>query len=663
MKITSKLALNQIKLNRKRTIGTILAIALSTALVTAVLCFVTSSNKMLTNFLGDSYGDYGGAYSMLIAVPALILGILIAIMSITVISNIFAASANKRIHEFGIVKCVGGTRKQIKEIVIYESLWLSIIGIPLGLLLGTLIGYVGVKITGKYISNINVMSQSIIMRPITFSLPFHVSVWTYIFAALFSFLIIIWSANKPAKSVGKITAIECIKGLSTNRNLKSINVRDGLIQKVLGYEGSIGYKNIVRNKIGYKATIRALSLGILLFLMVGGLSKQAIEIQEWMDPKSREMMVDYCSNHDYTVNKKTGRDEDIITAPISAQAYNEITKKLSEYGDIDIYGIGDDSMTYNAILDPKSLTDDMIDSPDIFDENSETKLSLLTVDDKLYQRLCDRAGAKYGSNLLINSYQYNDNGKMKVITPFKENIQQITIINASENKSQLEIGGILYQDDLIEKGFTALYPSPVRIIVPGIDTRSFDWFCTPDNEQEYTKYARSVLDEFYPILTEDSYIEQGYTVRITRTDTMVKMLNIAIVLAEVIMYGFVILLIIMGFTSVISTLATNIRIRSIEFAILKSIGMTNTSLRKMIYSESIICIVKASFSGILLGIAIPFLINLSIRKMFPVLYHIPWGTLVIGMIVLISVVMFITLIEVSKLKDKSIIEEIRMDVM
>ncbi|MGN0413063.1 MAG: FtsX-like permease family protein, partial [Lachnospiraceae bacterium] len=121
MKVTSQLALSQIKLNRKRTLGTVFAISLSTSLVTAVMCFATSGNKMLTDFLGPDYGNYGGTYSLIIAVPALILGLLISFMSVTVISNIFAASANKRIQEFGILKCVGGTRKQIKETVIYES--------------------------------------------------------------------------------------------------------------------------------------------------------------------------------------------------------------------------------------------------------------------------------------------------------------------------------------------------------------------------------------------------------------------------------------------------------------------------------------------------------------------------------------------------------------
>ena len=35
-----------------------------------------------------------------------------------------------------------------------------------------------------------------------------------------------------------------------------------------------------------------------------GLSGQAKEFQEWMTPKSKEMMVDYSSNYDIEVNAK-----------------------------------------------------------------------------------------------------------------------------------------------------------------------------------------------------------------------------------------------------------------------------------------------------------------------------------------------------------------------
>lgn len=192
-------------------------------------------------------------------------------------------------------------------------------------------------------------------------------------------------------------------------------------------------------------------------------------------------------------------------------------------------------------------------------------------------------------------------------------------------------------------------------IVKAFDDGAFDYVVKPFRIRELLARIKRTLSSQNP--------KTGYTVRIARVDTMVKMLNVAIVLAEIVMYGFVILLILMGFTSVISTLSTNIRIRSREFAILKSVGMTSASLRKMIYWESILCILKASLSGISLGIALPFVINLSIRKSFPVLYHIPWGTFVIGMFLLISVVMLITYVEINKLKNKSIIDEIRMDVM
>ena len=663
MKITAQLALSQIKLNRKRTRGSILAISLSTSLVTAVMCFATSGNKMLTDFLGPKYGNYGGAYSMIVAIPAFILGLLIAFMSMTVISNIFTASANKRIQELGILKCVGGTGKQVKETVIYEGLWLCLLSIPLGLILGTVVGYFGVKITGYFVSDINELSKSIIMRPISFSLSFYVSVWTYVLAAFFAFLIVLCSAYKPAKKVGKFTALQCIKGAAANTDLKKSDVNDSFVEAIFGCEGVIAYKNIKRNKSGYKATIRALSLGILLLLITGGLSNQAKELRNWMESDSEEIDVDYCSIRDIVINENTGKKEEQIAVPISSETYNDIIKSLSEYANTEVYGIGSDACTYNAILNRDFLSADMLGVLDIFDKNGETEVSLVAVDNNLYKKLCDRAGADYGSNLLINCYQYNDNGKIKTISPFNENTTKITLINAADEQTELKIGGFLYQEDLKEQGFHELNPNPVRIVVPDIDARYFDWYSTPDDEQAYTAYARKVMERYYPILTEDSYVKQGYAVRISRTDTMVKMLNVAIVLAEIVMYGFVILLIIMGFTSVISTLTTNIRIRSREFAVLKCVGMTNKSLCKMLYSESIVCVIKALVPGVILGTAIPFAINLSIRKAFPVLYHIPWVSLVVGVFALIIIVLFITRTEINKLKNKSIIDEIRMDVM
>ena len=46
--------------------------------------------------------------------------------------------------------------------------------------------------------------------------------------------------------------------MEAGTNLHEMEVKDGWAEKILGCEGAIAYKNIKRNKSGYKATIRAL---------------------------------------------------------------------------------------------------------------------------------------------------------------------------------------------------------------------------------------------------------------------------------------------------------------------------------------------------------------------------------------------------------------------
>mgnify|MGYP000494335765 CR=1 FL=1 len=95
-----------------------------------------------------------------------------------------------------------------------------------------------------------------------------------------------------------------------------------------------------------------------------------------------------------------------------------IAAKLEKYG-IDVYGVGADTFTYNALLDKNTLTEDMLQVPKFSDDNGETRTEIVSVDDELYKKLCDRAGAEYGSILLLNTYQYNDNGEYVSIKPFK----------------------------------------------------------------------------------------------------------------------------------------------------------------------------------------------------------------------------------------------------
>lgn len=661
MKITAKLALSQVKQNRHRTLGAIFAIAISTALMTAVSCFVSSGNWMLKNFLGENYGEYGGAYKMMLLIPAIIFGLLIFFMSVTVISNVFRTSANQRMKEFGVLKCVGGTTNQIRETVVYESIWLSIIGIPIGLILGVALGGIVVSITGSYVDDLNRLQQSIIMRPISISLKFVVTPFTFVFASVFSFITVIYSAYKPAKKAGKRTALACIKGLDEiNLDEKKVS-QNRLVRKIFGFEGMLASRNLHRNKHNYKSTICALFIGIMLILSTFSLATQAREIENFMDPKTKDIMVDYCSNHSKVTDEVSGLELDIYDKPINNVLAEKVTAKLRQYDDnLEITGVGVDNGTYYAILDGDNLSDEMKKAMEPDSNNKyEIRVELLCVDQFHYEKLCKVVGVPIGSNILLNFYQYNNNGRMKELEPFEE-LSAVNLRKANSDAVEMKIQGVLTKEEMLPE-MIGLNNYPLRILVPNLTVRFYDWTCQPEDEEDYMEYARTITDTFFKSLSDDSYVEEGFAIRISRTDTMIKVLNIAIVIAEVILYGFVALLLMIGIASVVSTLSTNVLSRAREFAVLKTVGMTSDGLKKMLFLESIICTLKATLIGVPLGIFIPWLINLSLRKVFPVVYTIPLGIILFSVAAIFGLVTLITFCSIRKLEKQNLIETIRME--
>lgn len=662
MKITSRLALSQLKRNKKRTAGSCLAISLSTALITAVMCFATSGIDMLRGILGDDFAEYGGAVNAMALTPALILMGLIAFMAFSVISNIFQASANSRVKELGVLKCVGGTKKQIKKTVISEGLWLSMFGIPMGLILGAGLGFIGVKIAGMYINQIVEITKSIIMRSFDVELKYSVRPYAFIFAALFSFVTVLFSALKPAKQMSKITAVECVSFGNSHKEMVKKASGSRIWQILWGFEGELGARNISRNKKSFKPAIRALSIGICLLLVTAGLAAQFGDMKKLMKSKNNRLVVDYVSLRDEGDNPETGRRQDIILHPIDSKTYNEINDRLSTFGDFEVWGYGSNRETYYAKADESLFTDDMKQRTEVVNELGEMNFDMVSVTENLYKKICDATGTEYGGNILINTYTYNDNGEKKEIVPFTEDLNGFELVTPDGKTSSITINGFLDRKDMDEWLFDWANRTTVMVITPGADARYFDWYCEPgEKEAEFVEYARNVIDEYYPNLTDDAYVDQGYTTRISREDTMSMALNVMLVLIEVIMYGFVLLLTLMGFAGFISTITANIRARSREFAVLKSVGMTSGAIKKMLYSESMYCTVKASIVGIVLGILIPWLINLSLRNAFPIRFHLPVYIILISVVITFGIVLVITHIEIKRMKGQSLIETIRFD--
>ena len=662
MKITSRLALNQLKRNKKRTLGTGIAIAMSTALITANMSFATSGLSSLQECLGEDMGDYNGAYNAMIILPAALLTLLIVFMSVTVVSNIFQASANNRIKELGVLKCVGGTKKQIKKTVVSEALWLSLGAVPAGLVIGTFLGFIGIKVAGVYVDKIVEVSRAIAMRSLDITLAFRVNVITYIVAVLVALVTVIVSALKPAKQMSKITAIECVRFSNTRKEHIKKEKTGRLWKKLYGFEGELGERNIKRNKQAFKPAIRALATGICLMLTTAGVITQLNDIRNLMKSKNNLLDIDYISIRDEGDDPVTGRRNDVILHPIDSETYNSINDKLNDFGDFEVYGIGGNRESYFAKADSMALTEDMKNVEGIINEYGEMQLDMVSLTDDMYRRLCELSGTEYGGNILLNTYKYNDFGTEKRIIPFTEDKTEMTIVSPQGEEKTLPIDGYLYRDDPDAWLFDFPNVATVMIIVPGVEARNFDWFCEPgDDEEEFVSYAKEVLGEYYAVDQEDTYASLGYTIRMSRQDNMVMALNIMLILGEIVMYGFVILLALIGFAGFISTITANFRMRSKEFAVLKSVGMTNKALKKMIYSESMLCTVKAALRGVIAGILIPLLINLAMRNVFAIGYRFPFAAVIMSIAVVFVTVLIITAFEIKRMKGHSLIETIRMD--
>ena len=196
MNILCALAYSQIKRKKSRTVITIAAISLSTALLTAVINFAVSGNTMVQGFLGEDYGEFGGAYTLLLLIPAVILGALIIAMSVIVISNVFRMSANERVAQFGTLKCVGATKEQIYKTIMYECLILCTVAIPLGVVLGYLLSFVGVGISNQFMEEMNTLVR-IMIKQVNFSLSFVFSPAALLVSVLILSLIHISEPTRP----------------------------------------------------------------------------------------------------------------------------------------------------------------------------------------------------------------------------------------------------------------------------------------------------------------------------------------------------------------------------------------------------------------------------------------------------------------------------------
>ena len=359
MNVLGRLALSQIKRKRMRTVMAVLAIVLSSSLLTGVVNFAASGNRMLVDFLGKDYGMYGGAYTLLLFIPALILGMLIVAMSVIVISNVFRMSANEPISEFGTLKCVGATGKQIYKTIMYEGAFLCAAAVPAGIILGYLLSFSGIGVANSYMDELNVLTRAMMMS-VRFDLSFVFSPAALLVSVVISVGTVFFSVMFPAKKAMKMSALQCLKDNTDGNRTAGCRRTKYRIDGRRGAAYQLARKNTASGDKKMKSAVTAFSLSIVLFVTMSGLKEIADGVMEYISiDYGYSVMADYTSNYDRRINPVTGRAEYGYVQTIDRELAGKITEELTAYGDTEVYGMGQDYFTYDVFLERDGITEEM----------------------------------------------------------------------------------------------------------------------------------------------------------------------------------------------------------------------------------------------------------------------------------------------------------------
>ena len=631
--ITATLALSQLRQNRKRTILTIVGIMLSVAMITAVFGFAASGIEALRGLVGD---DHVHSYSSIFIWMSAIFGSIIIIASVIVISNAFRISASERLRQFGILKSVGATRRQILKIVLYEGIYLSLIAIPAGIIVGLLVEWLGTSIGDTLLAPMNKLltnTEGVIRMQFIFNLP------SILLALCLSFFTIMLSAFFPARTAAKVPAIEAIRLTRDIRNDKNRKPRTHKLSRLLfGFEGTLAAKSIRRSKRSYRAMVTALTISIVLFLVCGGLDSQMT-----MTMNQAYMNIDADS-----VVYLTSKEQTLLPQT------DELTEKLAAYPDTQLYTLRVDKR-YHLPVDDPSITSVLQTAMNKDGMPTSLRVALVTPDAEHYAELCRLAGVPVGSTILINSTRQLVEGKSVEFQPLTYSGQTLTL-DGPEQTLSLSLDAQLTGAQLPQE-IAYLSNYPVTIVVADASPNQFLWFAkTPDSEA-FSKYAWELLQSYADADTaktgQYSYSAEDITSITDMTRSLTKLITIFL-------YGFVGMLSLIGLTSVISAISANVQLRAREFAVLKSVGMTERSIRRMLALESVMSALKSLLYGLPLGSAAMYLTYTALTQQdgFQFVYPLSLPLEAIAGVFVIALIT--TQYAAGKLRGGSIIDTIRM---
>lgn len=583
-------------------------------------------NDELLRWSGVSLSDR--TMNMLYAVAGVVIGIII-LTSVFVIKNSFDIANQEKKKMYGMLSSVGATSKQIKKNVLHEGFILGLIGIPLGILSGILADYILVIIINyfaKYTSD-------------DFKFVFSISIWPVILSAVLGSLTIYLSVLRAAKKSSKISPIEAIR----NNNEIKINSKkiksSKLVDKLFGVGGDIAYKNLKRNKKRNRTTIISIVISVAVFISLSTFLSYGFKL----------------SNQYY---KDINYDIQLYIRDADEDKTSRIFADIEKLDTITRYSINKSvSMTFDY---KKYYNDDVLK---FFDDVNDLSLRIMSVGETEFKRILkenkvDESNFNYKGLLIDKNIFYQEGSKnYKEVNLF--DLNKFKTVTGSINNKDLSIG-IIKRIDILPMGLQNVYSETPMIIVSDefYDYIVFNYNITATDSKSL--YIKSTDAEKLESLIKEYLLDNDITnYNLFNIETEAKAQRSLIILIAIFLYGFIIVISLIGVTNIINTINTNMNLRRRELAMLKSIGMTKNEFNKMINLESIMYSTKALIIGIPLGILGSFAIYKAFANGNDYGYLFPWQAIIIAILVVYILVSLIMHFALRKTRNENIIDVIK----
>ena len=534
----------------------------------------------------------------------IVVALIIILSSMLVIYSIFYVSVINKVHEYGKLRAVGATKRQIRKIILREGFILSCISIPLGIAIGYLIGQV-VILKALKMDRYGVGGMNIFIA---------------IGVAVITVISVLLSLLKPMKMACNISPVEAMR----------YDGNDSKQKKRKGYEEinlkKITFANLSRNKKRTVITLLSLSLSGILFIV-------ASTIMNCMNPENMAKdhslgdITVYLDNYDW--------NEDGSNNLYDIQANNPLGKEMCERLE-NIPGVKKINMEKSAWASidigagEKNLEDIQGFDKEFYDELSEhlvegeiNKEALESGEGLVYTHpsYAKEIGIKVGSTQVITIYDGKDSYK-----------KEFTVL------ALVDIGGASIR--IPESVMDSLIKTDTTIRV-GLEIKK--------------DMLKSVEEEIKNITDNDEYLSYG------TLEESIETYKKSMAITSVLIYSLVIIIGVIGLMNLINTMITSIITRKRELGILQAIGLSDKQLVKMLQIEGLFYTVGTLLITLTLGNILGYIAVIIFRNTGAsyAIYDYPLTQTIIMIVAITLVQILITYMVTNNFKKDSLVDRIR----